>query len=318
MRWFNLNFKFMNKNLKIYIAGHNGLVGSAILRLLKKKGFNKIITASRSKLDLTNQIKVFNFLKKKKPDIIFLAAAKVGGIATNNKLRGQFIYENLTIQNNIIHSAFLNKTKKLIFLGSSCVYPRNCKQPIKEEYLLTGPLEKTNEPYAIAKIAGIKLCESYNKQYKTNYLCLMPCNTFGINDNFDPETSHFFPALIKKIYNQTKKKKKAITLWGTGKPKRELMFVDDLAEACIFFMTKKTKHSLINIGTEKEMTIKSYAEFVKKKIKSKISIKFDNNRLIDGTPRKILSCKIAKSYGWKSKISLDKGFDTTFKYFLEN
>lgn len=308
----------MNKNLKIYIAGHNGLVGSAILRLLKKKGFNKIITASRSKLDLTNQVKVFNFLKRKKPDIIFLAAAKVGGIATNNMLRGQFIYENLTIQNNIIHSAFLNKIKKLIFLGSSCVYPRDCKQPIKEEYLLTGPLEKTNEPYAIAKIAGIKLCESYNKQYKTNYLCLMPCNTFGINDNFNSETSHFFPALIKKIYNQSKKKKKAITLWGTGTPKRELIFVDDLAEACIFFMTKKTKHSLINIGTEKEMTIKAYAEFVKKKIKSKINIKFDDNKLIDGTPRKILSCKIAKSYGWKSKISLDKGFDITFKYFLEN
>ena len=203
-------------------------------------------------------------------------------------------------------------------MGSSCVYPRDCDQPIKEDYLLTGPLEKTNEPYAIAKIAGIKLCESYNKQYKTNYLCLMPCNTFGINDNFDTETSHFFPALVKKIYIQTKKNNKVITLWGTGKPKRELMFVDDLAEACIFFMTKKTKHSLINIGTEKEMTIKAYAKFVVKKINSKIKIKFDNNKLMDGTPRKILNCKIAKSYGWKSKISLDKGFDITFKYFLEN
>ena len=202
----------MNNNLKIYIAGHNGLVGSAILRLLKKKGFKKIITKSRSELDLTDQKKVFNFLKKNKPDIIFLAAAKVGGIATNNRLRGEFIYENLTIQNNIIHSAFLNKVKKLIFLGSSCVYPRNCNQPIKEKYLLSGPLEKTNEPYAIAKIAGIKLCESYNKQYNTNYLCLMPCNTFGTNDNFDTETSHFFPALIKKIYNRTKQNKKNITL----------------------------------------------------------------------------------------------------------
>ena len=308
----------MNKNLKIYIAGHNGLVGSAILRLLKQKGFKKILTKSRTELDLTNQKKVFDFFKINKPDIVLFAAAKVGGIATNNKLRGEFIYENLTIQNNIIHSAFLNKVKKLIFLGSSCVYPRECKQPIKEKYLLSGPLEKTNEPYAIAKIAGIKLCESYNKQYGTNYLCLMPCNTFGINDNFDTETSHFFPALIKKIYNQTKKNKKSIVLWGTGKPKRELIFVDDLAEACIFFMNKKTKHTLINIGTEKEMTIKKYAEFVKKKINSKIKIKFDNNKLMDGTPRKILNCKIAKSYGWKSKTSLDKGFEITFKYFLKN
>ena len=308
----------MNKNLKIYIAGHNGLVGSAILRLLKQKGFKKILTRSRTKLDLTNQKKVFDFFKINKPDIVLFAAAKVGGIATNNKLRGEFIYENLTIQNNIIHSAFLNKVKKLIFLGSSCVYPRDCKQPIKEKYLLTGPLEKTNEPYAIAKIAGIKLCESYNKQYGTNFLCLMPCNTFGINDNFDTETSHFFPALIKKIYNQTKKNRKNMVLWGTGKPKRELIFVDDLAEACIFFMNKKTKHSLINIGTEKEMTIKEYAEFVKKKINSKIKIKFDNNKLMDGTPRKILNCKIAKSYGWKSKTSLDKGFEITFKYFLKN
>ena len=308
----------MNKNLKIYIAGHNGLVGSAILRLLKQKGFKKILTKSRTELDLTNQKKVFDFFRINKPDIVLFAAAKVGGIATNNKLRGEFIYENLTIQNNIIHSAFLNKVKKLIFLGSSCVYPRECKQPIKEKYLLTGPLEKTNEPYAIAKIAGIKLCESYNKQYGTNYLCLMPCNTFGINDNFDTETSHFFPALIKKIYNQTKKNKKSIVLWGTGKPKRELIFVDDLAEACIFFMNKKTKHTLINIGTEKEMTIKKYAEFVKKKINSKIKIKFDNNKLMDGTPRKILNCKIAKSYGWKSKTSLDKGFEITFKYFLKN
>ena len=317
MKWFNLNSRFMNKNLKIYIAGHNGLVGSALFRLLKKKGYKKIITTSRSKLDLTNQNKVFSFLRRKKPDVIFLAAAKVGGIATNNKLRGQFIYENLVIQNNIIHAAFLNKVKKLIFLGSSCVYPRNCKQPIKEEYLLSGALEKTNEPYAIAKIAGIKLCESYNKQYKTNYLCLMPCNTYGINDNFNSETSHFFPALMKKIYSQSKKNKKQIVLWGTGKPKRELMFVDDLAEACIFFMTKKTKHSLINIGTEKEMTIKNYAEFIKKKIKSKIKIKFDNNKLMDGTPRKVLNCKLARSYGWQSKVSLDKGFNLTFNYFLK-
>ena len=195
----------MNKNSKIYVAGHNGLVGSAIVRILKKKGYRKIITQTRKKLDLTNQNKVFNFLKKNKPDMIFIAAAKVGGISANNKFRAEFIYENLEIQNNIIHAAFKNKINNLIFLGSSCVYPRNCPQPIKEEYLLTGPLEKTNEPYAIAKIAGIKLCESYNIQYNTNYKCLMPTNTYGINDNYDLETSHFFPALIKKIYDYSNK-----------------------------------------------------------------------------------------------------------------
>ena len=240
MKWFNLNFKFMNKNLKIYVAGHNGLVGSAILRLLKKKGFKKILTKSRSQLDLTNQNKVFNFLKKNKPDIVFLAAAKVGGIATNNKLRGEFIFENLAIQNNIIHSSYLNKIKKLIFLGSSCVYPRNCDQPIKEKYLLSGPLEQTNEPYAIAKIAGIKLCESYNKQYKTNYICLMPPNLYGPNDNYNFKNSHFFPALIAKIHFALKKQTQIIKIWGDGTPKRELMYVDDLADACEFFLRKKT------------------------------------------------------------------------------
>jgi GDP-L-fucose synthase len=255
----------MNKNSKIYVAGHNGLVGSAIVRILKKKGYRKIITKTRKKLDLTNQNKVFNFLKKNKPDMIFIAAAKVGGISANNKFRVEFIYENLEIQNNIIHAAFKNKINNLIFLGSSCVYPRNCPQPIKEEYLLTGPLEKTNEPYAIAKIAGIKLCESYNIQYNTNYKCLMPTNTYGINDNYDLETSHFFPALIKKIYDYSNKGKKSIKLWGTGNPKRELIYVDDLADACVFFMNKKTNKTLINIGTQKEMTIKDYAEFIKKK-----------------------------------------------------
>ena len=308
----------MNKNSKIYVAGHNGLVGSAIVRILKKKGYRKIITKTRKKLDLTNQNKVFNFLKKNKPDMIFIAAAKVGGISANNKFRAEFIYENLEIQNNIIHAAFKNKINNLIFLGSSCVYPRNCPQPIKEEYLLTGPLEKTNEPYAIAKIAGIKLCESYNIQYNTNYKCLMPTNTYGINDNYDLETSHFFPALIKKIYDYSNKGKKSIKLWGTGNPKRELIYVDDLADACVFFMNKKTNRTLINIGTQKEMTIKDYAEFIKKKLNSKLKIKFDNNKYMDGTPRKILDCRYASSLGWKSKISLNEGFKLTFHHFINS
>ena len=307
----------MVKTSKIYVAGHNGLVGSAVLRLLKIKGYKNIVVKNRNELDLTNQKKVYEFFKKEKPEKIILAAAKVGGIAANNKYRAQFIYENLSIQSNIIHSAYLNNIKDLVFLGSSCVYPRNCKQPIKEEYLLTGLLEYTNEPYAVAKIAGIKMCENYNKQYKTNYKCLMPCNTFGINDNYDLETSHFFPALIKKIYNHSKKNKKSITLWGTGKPKRELIYVNDLADACIYFMNKKTRHSLINIGTQNEMSISQYANFIKKRLKSNIKIKFDKNRNLDGTPRKILNCSVARLYGWKSKTSLVEGFNETFKHFIK-
>ena len=306
----------VNKKSKIYIAGHKGLVGSAIVRKLKIDGYKNIIVATRKELNLINQSEVFKFLKKKKPKFIIIAAALVGGIAANNKFKADFIYNNTSIQNNIIHGAFLNKIKNLIFLGSSCVYPKKCKQPIKEEYLLSGPLEKTNEPYAVAKISGIKMCESYNFQYKSNYKCLMPCNTYGPNDNYNLQTSHFFPALIRKIYIAVKKKQKTIKLWGTGKPKRELMYVDDLADACIFFMNKKTKHSLINIGSEEEKTIADFANFILKNFKTNLKIKFDNNKKLDGTPRKVLDCKIAKSYGWRKKISLQKGFDLTFNDFL--
>ena len=303
-------------NKKIFVAGHKGLVGSAICKILKKNKYTNILTIDRKKLDLTDQKKVFGFLKKNKPKYIIIAAALVGGIYANNKYRADFIYNNTAIQNNLIHSAFLNNIKNLIFLGSSCVYPRECKQPIKEEYLLTGPLEKTNEPYAVAKISGIKMCESYNLQHNTNYKCLMPSNTYGINDNYDLQSSHFFPALIRKIYLNTKKNKKYLKLWGTGKPKRELMYVDDVAEACIYFMNKKTKHSLINIGSGEEKTITQYADFVVKKINSKLKIKFDQNRSMDGTPRKILDCSLARSYGWKPKFSLKKGFMITYNDFL--
>ena len=301
------------KKSKIYVAGHNGLVGSAIIRRLKFFGYKNIITIDREKLDLTNQLKVLKFLKKTKPKFIIIAAAKVGGINANNKYRADFIYENLSIQNNLIHGAYLNKIKNIIFLGSSCVFPKNCKQPIKEKYLLNGVLEYTNEPYAIAKIAGIKLCENFNLQYNTNYKCLMPSNTYGPGDNYDLETSHFYPALIKKILNAKKKMETNIILWGTGRAKRELIYVDDLADACIFFMNKKTKENLINIGVGKDYTIKQYAEFIFKYLNYPIQIKFDKTKP-DGTKRKLLDISVAKRYGWSPKVSLKSGFFKTIKY----
>jgi GDP-L-fucose synthase len=301
------------KKSKIYVAGHNGLVGSAIIRRLKFFGYKNIITIDREKLDLTNQLKVLKFLKKTKPKFIIIAAAKVGGINANNKYRADFIYENLSIQNNLIHGAYLNKIKNIIFLGSSCVFPKNCKQPIKEKYLLNGVLEYTNEPYAIAKIAGIKLCENFNLQYNTNYKCLMPSNTYGPGDNYDLETSHFYPALIKKILNAKKKMETNVILWGTGRAKRELIYVDDLADACIFFMNKKTKENLINIGVGKDYTIKQYAEFISKYLNYPIQIKFDKTKP-DGTKRKLLDISVAKRYGWSPKVSLKSGFFKTIKY----
>jgi GDP-L-fucose synthase len=301
------------KKSKIYVAGHNGLVGSAIIRRLKFFGYKDIITIDRERLDLTNQLKVLKFLKKTKPKFIIIAAAKVGGINANNKYRADFIYENLSIQNNLIHGAYLNKIKNIIFLGSSCVFPKNCKQPIKEKYLLNGVLEYTNEPYAVAKIAGIKLCENFNLQYNTNYKCLMPSNTYGPGDNYDLETSHFYPALIKKILNAKKKMETNIILWGTGRAKRELIYVDDLADACIFFMNKKTKENLINIGVGKDYTIKQYAEFISKYLNYPIQIKFDKTKP-DGTKRKLLDISVAKRYGWSPKVSLKSGFFKTIKY----
>ncbi len=306
------------KNDKIYLAGHNGLVGSAILRNLKDKGYKKIIVADRRKLDLFNFKKVSNFLKRNKPKIVIIAAAKVGGIKANNLYRADFIRENLIIQTNLIHGSYLNGIKNIIFLGSSCVYPRNSKQPIKEKYLLTGPLEITNEPYAVAKIAGIKMCESYNKQYKTNYICLMPTNTFGPNDNYNSTSSHFIPAIIKKIYLAIKNKKKSIKLWGSGLPLREVMYVDDLAEAVTFFMKKKVNHSLINIGTSKDKSIKEFAYMVLKTLKINLDVKFDNNKKMDGVKRKVLDTSIAKSYGWKSKFKIEQGILKTFQDLNKN
>ena len=307
----------ISKNSKIFVAGHNGLVGSAIVRKLKEEGYKKIITANRKKLDLTNQSQVLKFFTKKKPHFIFIAAAKVGGIYSNNKYKAEFIYSNLSIQINIIHSAYMSKIRDLIFLGSSCVYPRLCKQPIKESYLLNGELEKTNEPYAVAKIAGIKMCESYNHQYKTNYKCLMPTNTFGPNDNYDPLNSHFFPSLLRKVHQLKNKKEKNLVLWGDGSSKRELIFVDDIAEACVYFMKKKTKEFLINIGTGKDFTIKQYVNIIQKTIypQKKIKIIFDKTKP-NGTPRKVLNIDLAKKYGWKAKTNIQKAIKITYKDYL--
>ena len=306
------------KNIKIFLAGHKGLVGSAILRKLREKKYKNIILADKKKLNLLDQKKVFNFLKRKKPKIVIIAAAKVGGIYHNSTRGADFIYENLQIQNNLIHGSYKNNIKRLIFLGSSCIYPKNSKQPIKEEYLLSGKLEETNLPYATAKIAGIKMCEAYNKQYKTNYICLMPTNTFGPNDNYDLMNCHFLPALIKKSHQLKFNNKNEIILWGNGKAKREVIYVDDIADACIHFMKKKIKETVINIGTGKDYTIKQYAQKILKQIlpNKKVLIKYDLNKP-NGTPRKVLDVSLAKKYGWESKTKLNDAILKTYSHFLK-
>jgi len=304
----------MNKNSKIFISGHKGLVGSAIINYLKKKNFTKIYSIEKKKLDLRNQSKVLNFFRKNKFDYVINCAGKVGGIHANNKYRAEFLYDNLAMQTNIIHSSYLTKVKSLIFLGSSCIYPKYSKIPMKEEALLSGKLEETNEPYAIAKIAGIKMCESYNRQYKTNFKCLMPCNLYGPNDNYDLDNSHFLPALIKKISNAKISNNNVVHIWGTGKPKREVMYVEDLADACLYFLQKKTSHSLINIGSGVERSILDYAKIIAKIFNKKIHFKFDKSKP-DGMKRKLVDIKLAKTYGWKSKITLDEGLKRTIAAF---
>ena len=307
----------INKKSKIFVAGHKGMVGSAILRKLKSKGFSKIIVCEKKKLNLLNQDKVFKFLKKKKPDIVIIAAARVGGILANSTFKDKFIYENLQIQNNLIHGSYLAKVKNLMFLGSSCIYPKFCKQPMKESYLLSGKLEETNDTYAIAKIAGIIMCNSYSKKYKLNYQSLMPPNLYGPGDNYNLETSHFFPALLKKIYLAKKKGKKYLNIWGTGKPRRELMFVEDFAEALIFFMNKKIKEPFINIGIGKDFSIDWYAKYIMKRLNVKLRIIYNKNRS-DGMPKKCLDINLAKKYGWRPNNDLDRGFDITLRDFVKN
>ena len=305
----------INQNSKIYIAGHTGLVGSAILRKLKEKGYKNIIFSDKKKLDLTNQSKVYKFLKKNKPKFIFICAAKVGGILSNKNYKADFITQNILIQTNLIYGAFLAGVKDLIFLGSSCVYPKNSKQPIKETYLLSGKLEKTNDAYAIAKIAGLKMCESFNEQYKLNYKCLMPANTFGPNDNYDSINSHFIPAIIKKVHDLKISNRSQLNVWGDGKPKREVIYVDDIADACIYFMKKKTKHFLINIGTGKDYSINYYVNLITKLIlNKKIKIKYDKSKP-NGVYRKVMDVSLAKKYGWKSKIKVHDAILETYKSF---
>lgn len=304
----------IGKKDKIFVAGHKGLVGSAILRELKKKGFENIITVTRKKLDLMQQSKVFNFLKKTKPKFVFIAAAKVGGIHYNDTKRAEFIYENLMIEANLIHGSYINGVKNLILLGSSCVYPRLAKQPIKEEYLLSGYLEKTNEPYAVAKIAGIKLCENYNKQYKTNYKCIMPTNTFGPYDTFHAKKSHFIPAIILKVINAKRKGQKKISIWGNGKVKREVLFVDDLANALVYFMNKNFNGTIINIGSTIEHTIKKYVLMICEKMNYNGKLIFDKSKP-SGTPRKKMDLSKSNKYKWKAKTSFKEGLSITLKSF---
>ena len=308
----------IKKNDKIFVAGHTGLVGSAVIRKLKKKKYKNILVATRNKLDLFDQSKVNKFLLTNKPKIVILSAARVGGIKANNNFGADFIRENLQIQTNVIHGCHINNINNLIFLGSSCVYPKKCKLPIKEDYLLSGKLEETNEPYAIAKIAGIKMCESYNIQYNRNFISLMPTNTFGPGDNYNLENSHFIPAILRKLYLANIKKKKIVNLWGTGRPKREIIYVDDLADAIIFFINKKTKHSLINIGTSREYSIKEIANKIVKILKLNIKIKFDNNIKFDGVQSKVLDTSIAKRYGWKPRSKFEKAIIETYNDLVKN
>ena len=307
----------MPKKEKIFVAGHNGMIGSAIVKKYKRNKKFKILFENKQKLNLTNQNDVFKYLTKKKPDGVILAAAKVGGIVANNTDRASFIYENLSIQSNVIHGSYLAGVKNLIFLGSSCIYPGQSKQPIKESYLLSNYLEKTNEPYAIAKIAGLKLCENYSKQYNLNYKTLMPCNSYGENDNYDSKSSHFIPALIKKIVDAISKNKDYITLWGNGKSLREVISSEDIASACIFFLKKKTKHKIFNIGTGQDFSIEHYARLIMKHMNVNLKIVFDKNKP-NGTFKKLLDSSLAKKYGWQHLTEFDKGISIAINDYLKN
>jgi len=306
----------MKKDSKIFVAGHRGLVGSAIVRLLQQDGYTNILTRTRSELDLLDQKAVMNFFEKEKPEYVFLAAAKVGGIMANKTFPADFIYQNLVVETNIIHAAYINNVTKLLFLGSSCIYPKLAEQPIKEEYLLTGPLEPTNDAYAVAKIAGITLCQSYNKQYGTNYISVMPTNLYGINDNFDLESSHVLPAMIRKFHD-AKIGNTHVGLWGTGSAKREFLHVDDLASACLFLMNNYDGSEIVNIGTGEDVSIKELAEMVKDIVGHSGEIVWDSTKP-DGTPRKLLDVSRLHNLGWKHTVPLRDGILTTYQWFLEN
>lgn len=307
----------MEKNSKIYVAGAKGLVGSAICRTLFKNGYTNVKVTTSSELDLRNQQAVSEFFDKEKPDYVFLAAAKVGGILANNTYRGEFIYDNLMIQNNVIHSAYQTRVKKLLFLGSSCIYPQLAPQPLKESYLLTGSLEKTNEPYAIAKIAGIKMCEAYRAQYGCNFISVMPTNLYGPNDNYHPENSHVLPALIRKFHEAKVNNLPKVVIWGTGAPLREFLHVDDLADACLFLMEKYNEAEIVNIGTGKDISIKDLALLIKKITEYNGELEFDLSKP-DGTPRKLLDVSRLKRLGFQHQISLEEGILKVYQDYLEH
>ncbi len=306
----------MEKESKIYVAGHRGMVGSAIVRKLTSLGYTNLLTRTSSDLDLRNQQKVTDFFEVEKPEYVFLAAAKVGGIVANNTYRADFLYENLAIQNNIIHGSYLNKVKKLMFLGSSCIYPKLAPQPLKESYLLSGYLEQTNEPYAIAKIAGIKMCEAYRAQYGCNFISVMPTNLYGTNDNYDLVNSHVLPAMIRKLHEAKEKGASEMTLWGTGSPMREFLHADDLAEACLFLMENYNEAELVNIGTGEDVTIKKLADLVKQIVGFQGEIVWDSSKP-DGTPRKLMDVSKLHGLGWHHKIALEDGIKLAYQDFLK-
>ena len=306
----------MEKDSKVYIAGHKGLLGSSLLRNLKKEGYNNLVFRTRGELDLRDQAATDDFFKEEKPDYVFLAAARVGGIKANIDYPGEFIYDNLQIQVNVIKSSQKNNVKKLVNFGSNCIYPVSAPQPFKECYLLTGPVEPTNEPYAVAKLAGIKLCQAFNKQYGTEFISVIPASLFGPNDNFDPEKSHLVPAMIRK-FHMGKKKGEDVTLWGTGKPRREIMYVDDAAEACIYLMKNYTDSTPINVGFGYDFSITEIADIIKKVIGFHGGIGFDTSKP-DGIEAKLLDSKKINELGWKPKVSLEKGVQKTYRWFLEN
>ena len=307
----------MNKTDKIYIAGSNGMVGSAVVRKLQSEGFTNLVTKSSKELNLTNQLAVSSFFENEKPDYVFMAAAKVGGILANNLYRAEFLYENLMIQNNVIHQSYVNNVKKLMFFGSSCIYPKLAPQPLKEEYLLTSVLEETNEPYAIAKIAGIKMCEAYRSQYNCNYISVMPTNLYGYNDNYHPENSHVLPALIRRIHEAKTNNLPDVTIWGTGNPLREFLFVDDLADAAYMLMQNYNESQFLNIGSGTDISIKDLAVLIKNILEYEGLIKFDISKP-DGTPRKLMDVTKINSLGWKSKIPLEQGIRLAYNDFLKN
>jgi GDP-L-fucose synthase len=307
----------MEKQAKIYVAGHRGMVGSAIVRALQKNGYQNILCKTSAELDLRNQQAVADFFASEQPAYVFLAAAKVGGIVANNTYRADFLYENLAIQNNIIHAAYVNQVKKLMFLGSSCIYPKLAPQPLKESYLLTGLLEPTNEPYAIAKIAGIKMCEAYRAQYGCNFISVMPTNLYGPNDNYDLQNSHVLPAMIRKFHEAKERGDQSMVLWGTGSPMREFLYADDLAEACLYLMESYDEAELVNIGTGVDVTIKELAETVKQIVGYAGNIEWDTTRP-DGTPRKLMDVSKLHGLGWKHHIELTEGIQLAYQDFLDN